>query len=101
MCHRCDNNKKINRLHERCLRTIYNDKQSSFNELLEKDSSVLIHEQNLQVLATELYKISNGLSTPLMKNIFPINRNIPIPRINTMYHGTESRILGQKYGIWY
>ena len=36
--------KKPNRFHERCLRTIYNDKQSSFNELLEKDGSVSIHE---------------------------------------------------------
>ena len=30
--------KKINRLHERCLRIIYCDKQSSFEELLKKDS---------------------------------------------------------------
>ena len=50
---------------------MYNDKQSSFNELLEKDGSVSIHERNLHVLATEMYKISNGLSTPLMKDIFP------------------------------
>ena len=75
MCHSRENNKKINRLHVRCVRTIYNDKKSSFNELLEKDDSVSIHEQNLQVLATEMYKISNGLSTLLMKDIFAIKRN--------------------------
>ena len=46
MCHSRENNRKINRLHERCLRTIYNDKQSSFNELLEKDGSASIHERN-------------------------------------------------------
>ena len=89
-------------------RTMYNDKQSSFNELLEKDGSVSIHERNLQVLATEMHKISNGLSTPLMKDIFPINRNpynlrqnsqFSRPRINTVYHGTESiSNLGPK--IW-
>ena len=108
MCHSRGSNRKINRLHERCLRTIYNDKQSSFNELLEKDGSVSIHERNLQVLATEMYKISNGLSTPLMKDIFSINRNpynlrqnsqFSRPRINTVYHGTESiSNLGPK--IW-
>ena len=108
MCHSRENNRKINRLHERCLRTVYNDKQSSFNELLEKDGSVSIHERNLQFLATEMYKISNGLSTPLMKDIFPINRNpynlrqnsqFSRPRINTVYHGTESiSNLGPK--IW-
>ena len=108
MCHSRENKRKINQLHEWCLRTVYNDKQSSFNELLEKDGSVSIHERNLQVLATEMYKISNGLSTPLMKDIFPINRNpynlrqnsqFSRPRINTVYHGTESiSNLGQK--IW-
>ena len=99
MCHSRENNRKINRLHERCLRTICNGKQLSFNELLEKDGSVSIHERNLQVLATEMYKISNGLSVPLMKDIFPINRNrynlrqnsrFSRLRIHTVYHGTES-----------
>ena len=103
-CHSRENNRKVNWLHEKCLRT----KQSSFNELLEKDRSVSIHERNLQVLATEMYKISNSLSTPLMKDIFPINRNpynlrqnsqFSRPRINTVYHGTESILnLGPK--IW-
>ena len=30
-------NNKINRLHERCLRIVYSDNQSTFEELLEKD----------------------------------------------------------------
>ena len=75
MCHSGENNRKINRLHERCLRTIYNDKQSSFNELVENDGSVSNHERNLQVLATEMRKINNGLSAPLIKYIFPVNKN--------------------------
>ena len=36
MCHNWENNNRINRLRERCLRIIYNDKQLSFNALLEK-----------------------------------------------------------------
>ena len=40
MCHSRANNNKINRLHERCLRIVFSDKQSSFEALLEKDSSV-------------------------------------------------------------
>ena len=74
MCQSRKNSRKINRLHERCLKAVYNEKQSSFNELLEKDGSVLILERNLQVLATEIYQISNGLSMPLTKDIFPIKR---------------------------
>ena len=75
MCHSRENNRKIKRLYKMCLRTIYNDKQSSFNELLEKDGSVSIHERNLRVLASEMYKISNDLSMLLMKDTFPMTRN--------------------------
>ena len=43
MCYSQINNNKINRLHERCLRLIYNDKKSFFEDLLEKDGSMSIH----------------------------------------------------------
>ena len=62
--------KKINRLHERCLRTHYRDKQSPFEELLEKDTSVSIHEKNIQILATEMYKISKGIPSPQITELF-------------------------------
>ena len=70
MCHNRTTNRKINRLHERCLRIIYNDTQSSFKMLLEKESSVSIHDKNIQCLATEMYKVSNGLSPPIVSDIF-------------------------------
>ena len=50
MCHNRTNNNKINRLNERCLRLIYNDKKSSFKDVLEKDRSVSIHHRNLRTL---------------------------------------------------
>ena len=43
MCHSRTINNKINKLHKRCLPIIYNDKKSSFKELLETDKSVPIH----------------------------------------------------------
>ena len=55
MCHSRENNNKINRLHERCLRIIYNDMQLSCNALLEKGSSVSIHERNIKILAGEMF----------------------------------------------
>ena len=63
-------NKKINRLHERCLRIVYGDKQSSFEQLLQKDSSVSFHERNIQILATEMYKVSKGISAPQITKLF-------------------------------
>ena len=47
MFHNREKNDKINQIHERCLRIIYNDKKSTFYELLEKDRSVSIHKRNL------------------------------------------------------
>ena len=37
MCCNRSLNRKINRLHERCLRIIYSDKKSSFDESYDKD----------------------------------------------------------------
>ena len=61
---------KINKLHERALRIVYNDHFSLFEELLSKDKSVTVHQRNLQILATEMYKILNGLSPDIMQDIF-------------------------------
>ena len=60
--HGLANNGKINRLHERCLRRTYSNRQSSFKTLLEKDSSVSVPNQNLQILPNEMHKINNDLS---------------------------------------
>ena len=40
-------NDKINKLHEQCLRIIYNGRHSKFVELLNKDNSVSIHCNNI------------------------------------------------------
>ena len=70
MCHSRANNDKINRLHESFLRIIYSDKQSPFKTLLERDGSVSVHSQNLQILATEMYKIKNGLPLLTVTELF-------------------------------
>ena len=49
----------------------YSDKKSLFHELLEKDGPISIHVRNLQVLATEMYKVINKVSTPNNKTYFP------------------------------
>ena len=56
-------NYKINRLQERALRLIYNAHISSFEELLSKDGTFTIHEQNIRNLAIEMFKALNDLST--------------------------------------
>ena len=70
-------NNKINRIHERALRSVYSDHVSSFDELLKKDRPVSIHHRNNQSLAIEVYKFFHGLSSSIMKNVFHLNTNFP------------------------
>ena len=60
-------NNKINSIHERALRITYQDNMSTFQELLNKDNSLSIHHRNLQVLATEMFKIHRGLSPKFLR----------------------------------
>ena len=62
-------NNKINDLHEKDLQLVYDNWQSTFKELFSIDNSVSIHHSNLQVLATELYKVHYELPPELMNNI--------------------------------
>ena len=63
-------NNKISRIHERALRITYNDKSSSNGELLTKDRSVTIHHRNIRALAIEIYKVMQGISPPLLNEVF-------------------------------
>ena len=63
-------NCKINRLHERALRIVYEDFSSSFEELLKRDKSCTIHQRNIQTLAIEIFKTINNLNSNIMKDIF-------------------------------
>ena len=65
-------NNRINKIHERALRIVYNDDLSSFDELLNRDSSFTIHSRNIQALAIEFYKVVNGLSPKIMNQVFPL-----------------------------
>ena len=49
-------NKSINKIHKRTLRLIYDRKDATFEDLLERDKSRTIHEDNLNKLLVEIYK---------------------------------------------
>ena len=109
MCYNRFLNRKVNRLHGICLRIIYSDKKSSFDELLDKDQSVSIHHQNIQKLGRVMFKVLNGENHQIANEIFRIRDETShelrqkscfnIPSVNTVFSGTDGkRFLGQK--IW-
>ena len=87
------------RLHERSLWIVYNDKESSFKELLETDKSVPIHIKNLQVLATEMFKVYRNISPPRVRQLFQVRNNdynlrqfsqFDLPNVKSVFCGTKS-----------
>ena len=69
MWHSRTSNSKINKLHEKILRLAYDDKQSTFEELLNKDKSVTIHLRNVHVFHTENTSWIYGLALELRNSI--------------------------------
>ena len=68
-------NTKINRIHERALRLVYQDYESTFECLLRRDNSLCFHHRNIHQVAIEMYKVKHDISPPFIKDIFcEINR---------------------------
>ena len=91
-------NHKINHIHERALRLVYNDYTSTFENLLLMDGSVSIHHRNIQKVATEMFKAKSNLSPELTQSIFQRNEVLNLrsdntflrPKVNTVYNGEGS-----------
>ena len=99
MFHNRTLNNKINRLHERALRLVYKNDEACFNELLQLDDSVTVHQRNLQRLAIEMYKVKNKTAPLPFQEIFESQNNLhemrgkrswKVPRVRTVAYGTES-----------
>ncbi len=86
-------NKKINHVHERALRLVYNDYTSTFTGLLKKDGSVSFHHRNVRCVAIEMYKVKNNLSPPFMGEFFTFNEvtnKFLRPNVRTVKKGQGS-----------
>ena len=75
MCHSRGLSNRINNLHERTLRIVYQDKKSDFETSFKKDKSVTINVKNLHYLVTEIYKDKNNISPEIMRDIFHFQEN--------------------------
>ena len=109
MFHSRNLNNKINQLHKRALRMVYDDDTSSFQELLAKDGAYTIHERHIQLLAIECYKTYRNIGPVLLNDIFertnyvgPNLRNksdFVVPSISSVHFGENSlKYFGAK--IW-
>ena len=68
-------NNLINRIHERSLKTVYNDASSIFQELLQRIRIVSVHHENIQTLTTEVFKVVNNICPSIMKTFSDFREN--------------------------
>ena len=71
---RCDKTSD-NHLHERTLKTVYNNNVSTLEKLLEKDNFVTVHVRTLRILAIKQCKTKENLAASIMHEVFE-KRNI-------------------------
>ena len=91
-------NNRINKIHERALGPVYQDNKLTFNDFLELNNSVTIHEQNLQIHAREIFKVKNSLAPEIVTVVFEIKE----PRYNLRFEAGRFKIENVKstrYGI--
>ena len=83
---------KINNIHKRALRALYNDFNSNYYELLKKGNHLNIHEMNKRRLLVEVYKCINKDNPPILNDIFTskenginlrINNKLALPKVTT------------------
>ena len=110
MFHNLSLNNKINGIHERCLRIIYNDKHSNFEELLSKDNYVSLSTITMYTrLPLKCTKSPIVWSLEIMNEVFKLKSNphynlrhtsqFSVNPIHSVYNGAESAsYLGPK--IW-
>ena len=58
-------------MHERYLCVVYNDGNSSYDELLNLNNSVSMHHRSLQILATEMFWVNTGSATDILNKVLP------------------------------
>ena len=68
--------KRINKIHERSLRLILSDYESSFDISLSTLNEKTIHQSCINVLPTKVYKYLNGCSPDLMNEVFYFRPNL-------------------------
>lgn len=102
------NLKKLEKLQERALTTVYNDKTLHYQDLLAKSGQLSIRMNLLRLLAVEMFKCVNGINPVYLNEMFaaPVSnynfrnqKRLLQPMFNTYRYGYKSfRYFGSK--VW-
>ena len=97
-CNKNSNN-QINKIHKSTLRLVYEMEDANFEDLLLKDNSWNVHENDLHTLSIEIYKSINNSYPTLMKSFFDLKNTrsdlgskqlLKLPETSTSRYGTQA-----------
>ena len=97
---RASDRRKLERLQERALRAVFNNKSDTYGFLLQQAKLTTLYDRRLQDILILMYKVKNGLTPKYISDLFQANsedrtynlRNsdFSLPRYNTVTYGKHS-----------
>ena len=99
--------RKLERVQERALRAVYNDRNATYEELLKKGRLSSLENRRLQDILILMYKVKNSLAPEHVCKIFfqqdkhyNLRSDFPVPSYNTVKYGRHSiRYLGPHISV--
>ena len=92
-------NNKINQIHKRALRVLFDDYDTPFADLLVRNNEKTVHVQNLQRLMIEIYKTLHHVNPLFLSELFQrrevrynlrIKNTVLLPSTSTVAFGMNS-----------
>ena len=103
-----ENSKNLENVNKRALRVVFDDRISSYKDLLQKINRPMLFTGSQQLIAVQTYKILCSLSLPLLPDFYevkhcPYNLRDPnklvLPKFKTVHYGKQS-FRYQSVSIW-
>ena len=94
-------NNLVNKSHKMALRIVYQDENSSYDELIKTDKSSTVHLSNLRLLICEIFKSLHNLNPIFLKDLFslkPLSMNLRaqnllvLPANDSRSRGTDTNL---------
>ena len=89
--------RRINNIHEWCLRLIQQNYKSEFERLLQNANEKSVHQKCIEFLLIEVYEYLNGLFPDIMNTIFKLRQNTYNLRNFHAFESENSRT--KKFGL--
>ncbi len=89
--------KKVEKVQERALCSIYRKFESDYKSLLNLAERSSLYMDRLRAIVTEVYKAINGMSPEFLQDLFVIKANVHVFRV----HSVSSAWIFNHWCLWF